>query len=292
MTPKLLLSSLSLCACAALTACGGGEDMATLRLQLSGLEDLGASAVYEGWIVVDGTPVSTGRFSVSSTGKLSQSDFMVPLAQADRATAFVLTIEPATGDVPAASEQHLMGGDFNAGRTSATLSIGHAAAFGTDFSTARGSFFLATPTSAATDDNDQGIWFIDASSGTMQASLSLPTLPKGWVYEGWVVVNGQAKSTGRFSSATGADSDGGGASAGPLGAPPFPGQDFINPATKLPGGMAVISIEPQPDNSPSPFLLKPLLNASIGAGVGGANPQTLTNQARSNAPTGTVSVIR
>lgn len=293
MTRKLWTSLTLIAAAAALSACGGGDDGdATLRVQFNGLEDLGASAVYEGWIMVDGAPVTTGRFSINSAGKPSQTDFIISRAQADRATAFVLTIEPATGDVPAASNQHVLAGDFNSARTSASLTIGHAAAFGNNFSSARGSFFLATPTSASTTDDDQGIWFIDPSSGTMQPSLTLPTLPNGWVYEGWVVVNGKPVSTGRFSTAMGADSDAGGAAAGPLAAPPFPGQDFINPATKLPGGMAVISIEPQPDNSPAPFALKPLINTNIANLVGGANPQTLTNQAASNAPTGAISIIR
>ncbi|WP_396268559.1 hypothetical protein [Ideonella sp.] len=106
------------------------------------------------------------------------------------------------------------------------------------------------------------------------------------------MVDGAPVTTGRFSSAMGANSDSGGAAAGLLAAPPFPGQDFINPATKLPGGMAVISIEPQHDNSPAPFALKPLINTNIANLVGGANPQTLTNQAASNAPTGTISIIR
>ncbi|MDZ7814054.1 MAG: hypothetical protein U5L74_13525, partial [Ideonella sp.] len=156
MTRKLLTSLSLMAAAAALTACGGGDDGdATLRVQFKGLEDLGATSVYEGWIMVDGAPVTTGRFSINSAGQPSQTDFIIPRAQADRATAFVLTIEPATGDVPAASNQHILAGDFNSARTSAPLTIGHAAALGNDFSSARGSFFLATPTSAATDDNDQ-----------------------------------------------------------------------------------------------------------------------------------------
>jgi hypothetical protein len=54
--------------------------------------------------------------------------------------------------------------------------------------------------------------------------------------------------------------------SGPLPGPPFPGEDFIINApagltfpTNLSGGMAVISVEPYPDNSPAPFLLKPLV---------------------------------
>ena len=47
--------------------------------------------------------------------------------------------------------------------------------------------------------------------------------------------------------------------------PPFPGEDFLVNAptglvfpTDLAGGTAVISIEPEPDDSAAPFTLKPL----------------------------------
>ena len=55
-----------------------------------------------------------------------------------------------------------------------------------------------------------------------------------------------------------ADSDLGGPTAGPNSTPPFPGQDFINPARILNNGnyRVVISIEPVPDFDPAPFTLK------------------------------------
>jgi hypothetical protein len=168
--------------------------------------------------------------------------------------------------------------------------VGHAAALGNDFTNAAGKFFLATPTNPGTD--DQGIWWINPSSGSMQAGLGLPTLPAGWVYEGWVVVDGKPTTTGRFTSVTGADSDGAGPTKGAGAAPLFPGQDFINPAKKLPGGMAVISIEPEPDNSAAPFLLKPLLTNPISNATGPSNLQTMVNQASKVNPKGTVTIVR
>ena len=48
----------------------------------------------------------------------------------------------------------------------------------------------------------------------------------------------------------GADSDAGGPTAGPRSTPPFPGQDFIMPPVSLIGYQAVVSIEPDPDDSP------------------------------------------
>lgn len=93
-------------AAAALAACRGGDDAPILRLQLTGLEDLGKDAVYEGWLVINGAPVTSGRFSVDAAGKLSQTDFPITAEQAAAATAFVLTIEPAAGDAPAPTDTH------------------------------------------------------------------------------------------------------------------------------------------------------------------------------------------
>ena len=279
---------------AAMAACGGGSNTPVLKLNLTGLEDLGKTAVYEGWLLVNGAPVSSGRFSVDGAGKLSQTDFPITTAQADAATAFVLTIEPAAGDVPAPTDTHLLAGDFNANKTAATVSINHPAALGTNFSSALGKFFLATPTTGTETDDAQGIWFMEVVNGVARAGLTLPALPaKGWVYEGWVVVGGKPISTGRFKTAAGADSDGAGPAAGPLAAPPFPGQDFITPPLNLPGGMAVVSVEPEVDNSPAPFTLKPLAGA-INNRLGPANGQTMTNTAADGKtlPGGSVTITR
>ena len=260
----------------------------TLSLSFDGLPDLGPDFVYEGWILVDDAPVTTGRFTVTD-GVLEPATFEVDAEQAAAASAFVLTIEPAVGDDPAPTDTHVLAGDLAAG--SASLTIGHAAALGDDFSGAAGTFLLATPTSEATDDDAQGIWYVDPSGDAPMASLTLPTLPAGWAYEGWVVdVSGDEPapvSTGTFLVFDAADSDGAGATAGPGDAPPFPGQDFIDPARDLTvDHMAVISIEPVPDDSPAPFQLKPLA-VGIGAGVGMANPHTFDLAIAGNTISGT-----
>ena len=224
---------------------------------------------------------------------MSQSRFVLPREDVDAATTYVLTIEPTNDTDPGPTKTHLVAGNFDAARTQAALSVAHPAALGNDFTSAAGKFFLATPTNNNPATDDQGIWWIDASSGRMEAGLSLPKLPEGWVYEGWVVVDGKPMTTGRFTSVTGADSDCAGPAAGTAAAAPlFPGQDFINPAKKLPGGMAVISIEPEQDNSPAPFLLKPLLTNPIGSSTGPSNGQTMLNQSSKLNPTGTVTIVR
>ncbi len=198
----------------------------TMRLSFAGLEDVGPDFVYENWLIVGGAPVSAGRFSVSAAGTPSATTFEIDQDDADRATAYVLTIEPAVGDDPAPSDVHLLGGDLNT-VGAARLTVDHAAALGTDFASAGGSYILETPTSAAADDYFRGVWFLDPAAGP-GPSLDLPPLPAGWVYEGWSVVDGVPYSTGKFVSAAGDDSDFGGDSAGPMPSPPFPGQDFVS----------------------------------------------------------------
>jgi hypothetical protein len=262
----------------------GGAASASLSVELSGLEELGDGSVYEGWLIVDGMPVTAGRFNVDGSDSY---EFDVAADDADNATAYVLTIEPMTGDDPAPSATHVLAGDIVDG--SASLSIGHAAALGTDFATMAGSYILNTPSTANdSNDYDQGIWWLEVTGNGPAASLTLPALPAGWVYEGWVVGQSGPISTGRFSVADAEDSDGKGAGAGPDGTPPFPGQDFITPAEMLAGYTVVISVEPMPDDSPMPFAIKPLIDPMIedmGIGVS----EMMTNMSANN-PAGTMTM--
>jgi hypothetical protein len=226
-----------------------------LSLDLTGLEDLGRSWTYEGWLIVDGAPVSTGVFAVDGEGMVSAYDFEVDAEQLATAELFVLTIEPVPDPDPAPSPVHILAGSFE--EDAAELSIAHPAALGTDFANAEGSsYILGIPSSGMSDDSyTSGIWF---------DGLNLPELPAGWIYEGWVVGMDGPVTTGRFASASGADGDGTGPTAGPNPGPAIPGQDFLNPAVYLTDGYAVvISVELDPDNSPDPFTLKPLVDMNV-----------------------------
>lgn len=278
----------ALCALALGCSDGGSGDDSTraLNLGFTGLEPLGADMVYEGWIIVDGAPVSTGRFSVDEDGNPDSNGAEIDAAMVDAAAAFVLTIEPAVGDDPGPSDIHILAGDLNGGV--ATLTVDHPAALATDFTAAAGQFILETPSSAAEDDSTQGIWWL-VPGDTFEPGLALPALPAGWAYEGWVVGPDGPVSTGRFTDPSGADSDLAGPAGGPDGdGPPFPGQDFIDPAVDLVGHAAVISVEPQPDNSPAPFTLKPLVTMSI-SDVAPPATQSMQNNAAATNPAGTAS---
>ncbi len=242
-----------------------GSTTKNITLNISGLEDLGSDFVYEGWIIVNSVPVSTGTF----TSTASSQTFVVDEGQLNSATRFVLTIEPVgeTGvDADKPSNSKLVAGDFSS--NTATVSIATVGDFTT--TTPSGKFFLRSPTDEATTNNnndESGIWFGTPDTPTL--FLTLPTLEVGWKYEGWVVVDGVGPlSTGTFTESNIAD-DNAGATGSFSGTentgPPLPGEDFFNNAPAgftfpldIRNRLIIISVEPFPDNSPSPFLLKPL----------------------------------
>lgn len=247
------------------SSCSSDDDNTTvgptnsdLVLNLSGLEGLGNDFVYEGWIMVDGSPISTGTFTSVSFPQT----FSVNAAQLANASTFVLSIEPAVDTDPAPAATKILAGDFMG--TSANVNSDGIVA---NFSASSGTYILATPTDMDDTNEDSGVWFLDNSSGTPMTGLDLPTLADGWVYEGWAVLDGTPISTGTFTDASMADDN---AATSPFkgdagNGPGFPGEDFLQNApagmmfpTDLRGATIVISVEPSPDNSPMPFTLKPL----------------------------------
>lgn len=242
-----------------------------IALQFTGLEPLASGFHYEGWAITSGGPVSTGKFNVASGGGLltlsgaaiAGGEFTAGI-DLDAATTIVITIEP-NGDVDAVpSATKILAGSLTSGN--ALLQISAPQALATNFAAAAGKFILATPTDGMNNNETSGLWFVDLVGGAPTVGLSLPALSAGWTYEGWAVIGGKPVSTGRFTSVSGADASA--RYSGTLAAPPFPGEDFLVNApagltfpTNLSGGMAVISVEPMPDDSPAPFTLKPLTRA-------------------------------
>ena len=234
----------------------------TLVLLNLKLEDVGEDFRYENWLIVDGSPVAAGTFSVNSDGDLSQIEFPIPAKTLDSATEYVLTIEPNPDSDPTPSKVHVFAGDFDG--FTAEVSLSHPKALGTNFSTAAGNYVLATPTDEDTTNENSGLWWLDNSNATKEAGLTLPTLPEGWEYEGWVVIDGVPVSTGKFTSVSGTDSTK--EFSGTTSGPQFPGEDFLMKAPEgltfpldLSGKTVVISVEPNPDTSPAPSPIKPLI---------------------------------
>lgn len=239
-----------------------------VTLSFQGLQDLGSSYVYEGWLADETGLHSVGTFAIDASGALRTSEFEVSEDDLWAAERFVVTIEPAGDQDPAPSDTRYLAGDFGvAGAISgdARLSPEHPDALGDDFGGVFGSYLLETPTTAGLiDDYANGIWFgIPGAPPHWGRLLSLRYLPDGWQYEGWVIAADSAVSIGRFRFVSEADSDGPGPAAGPDQAPDYPGQDFIDPAMDLDGCGVMITIEPEPDNGPGPFTMVVLADSEI-----------------------------
>ncbi|MFD2528669.1 MULTISPECIES: anti-sigma factor [Polaribacter] len=250
-------------------ACSDNENEPTtgnLTVNLSGLEELGADFVYEGWLIVNGSPVSTGTF----TSVNFPQSYTVDLADLQDATKFVLSIEPAVDSDPAPAATKILAGDFS-GNSASVNSDNIVVDASGDLKTlgeSYGKYILATPTDDDDTNEASGVWFLDNSDApTVTAGLGLPALTDGWKYEGWVVINGTPVSTGTFLTGSGADDN---AATSPFkgtlnNGPGYPGEDYVMGSaagvdfpTDLKGATIVISVEPSPDNSSAPFTLKPL----------------------------------
>jgi len=243
----------------------GAQDSSTYSIQLSfqNLADPGQDH-YEGWLIVDGQPKSTGKFTMDNGNIMDLdgkpiSNFTVNF-DASSATKFVLTLEPMgdTDSTPAAIKP--VAGMISDNMANLKQNTG------VDFSSGiSGDYILATPTNGANTNENSGIWWLDPSGGTKNTSLNLPDLSgTDWIYEGWVVVDGMPITSGTFDNGSMADNSAPYSADQP--SPPFPGEDYLmNPPsgitfpTDLSGGKAVISIEPRMDNSPAPFQFKPLV---------------------------------
>ena len=107
------------------TSCDNDDDnlpsKKNLTINITGLEALGSDYVYEGWVIVNGAPISTGTFTEVNSGQT----FSVDAVQLDAATKFVLSIEPAGETGTAAvtpADTKLVVGDFSG--NSAVVSVG------------------------------------------------------------------------------------------------------------------------------------------------------------------------
>jgi len=206
-----------------------------------------------------------------------------PFSSLQRAELFYLTVERKivandSGLVP--SDRKLLSGTFS--YASSNLSIVDNAA---NFENLSGYYNLTTPTDGPNSNELSGVWFIDSASTNPVSGLKkLPELYAGWVYEGWIDINGQLVSTGRILDANEADLFSG--YSGTLAGFEFPGEDLLNSApsgltfpTDLSNAKVYISIEYKDGrtNGSSPFII--VLEGTVPAS---AQSNVTYNLSRSN----------
>jgi|GEM_PF-4793788 len=199
-----------------------------LKIEISGLKNINDNGVYEGWLITPEGPISTGKFSVNDDGEPSQEIFLVGTNTVNNATKFTLTIEPIEDKNIEPSTTKILTGDFS--NKAAILSTAGNITSENDFSDITGEFILATPSTSDKSDESKGVWFLNNSVKPPTTSLKLPKLKAGWIYEGWVIIEEEAISTGKFSKLNEADYKN--EYKGPEKLPPFPGEDFVKGVLK------------------------------------------------------------
>ena len=309
-----------------LGSCSGGGSIGRIvfELALSGVTDLGVQrGHYEGWAVVNGLPVSTGKFIVDGAfsparvtnlnghrvyGTVAGATFgpaATGLGSAfpfiTSATHFFVTIEPEGDADGAPSGNVIIAGEIIG--ESGALSFAGDLAVGTpansDLSVASGDCSLINPTGGGIDAN--GVWFSAQAAVPGSTGISLSPAAGSWTYEGWVIdpgtgdrhSTGKFRATGRFDIDAQAAPTRGVASIGLL----DPGQDFVNAATigatqatdLVDGSWRVfITVEPSADNAAGPFPLRifdaDIPTTAIDPGNGSAAEDVDLNDLSMNLP--------
>jgi hypothetical protein len=276
MSGRTFLVLATACVAGALVASSGAARVQSnfpVHLSTQKLAPLQGS-VYEVWVIDGRRKLSAGKFNVNAAGKLvtpaGRPPSIVSSVDPSRADAIAVTIEPSPDASRAPSTIVVLMGKPGAqtAKLRFPVNLGHVS----------GSFLLATPTDADTTNETAGVWFLRVAGG-MKPSLNLPQLPAaGWVWEGWGVTQETPLTTGRFTSARGADRSA--PFSGPKAGPAFPGEDFLRnlpagvsaPASLSDGSsMIVLTLEPdlrgKDPTGKRPFSIKPLVGAIL-AGTG------------------------
>ncbi len=277
----------------ALLGCGGDGPItgpngsSTITLSLTGLRPLGEGLNYQAWLISGtpsepwGSPVvifdidEEGRMLDPAADTVLTGPFPGRLDPPD-VLGVAVSLEASDTLLSYSSYTFLLGGDLVQG--SATLTTEHWIAFDHSLDNSSGRFVLGTPTDEDEGNELAGVWFMDTGAIPTGPGLNLPEAPEGWIYEGWVSLEGVDLSTGKFLGPVGADSSNlyGGASPGPA----FPGEDFL---TGAPAGLTFppdlseagvfVTMEPWKEldvGSDGPFPLR-LLEGGVPVG---ATPQT------------------
>ena len=285
-----------------ITDVGGSS---TVTISVNGLEPITGGLNYQAWLV-HGTGGSTYGFPLVIFNIDDQGRMVDPVAdtvltgpyQADvdpgEVQGIAISLELSNQLLEFSSFTFILSGELSQGTVNLTAEDFFA--LNRDFSDVTGKFGLFTPTDDDPGNEFSGVWFVDPSTSPVQPGLFLPQSPNGWVYEGWVEVDGKAVSTGKFEWAV--DSDSTSYYSGPLEAPTFPGEDFLfNPPQgvtfplDLAGATVFISLEPfhQWDVYPEdPFYLR-ILQTQVPANPVASAPYQMT-LLRSQLPTGTATV--
>jgi len=258
-----------------------------IELNISNLKPLADTLVYAGWIttnsdssfrIFESNVNQSGVITVSTTNEFGGLQ---------KAQQFKVTVEKAgiPDSLATPGSTVILSGRFTLG--AAQLKTGD----GVNFSSSSGAYTITTPTDTL-DNNLSGVWFTGLSDGSV-AGLNLPVLHEGWTYEGWVVLNNDTLSTGKFTDPEAADDFSGYSGSAP--GFPFPGEDFlVNPPAgltfpvDLSNAKVMVTLEFISNNLTPPFLFT-IFEGTVPAGVQG-NSTHAFQRLDAQVPSGVVSI--
>jgi hypothetical protein len=211
------------------------DDSRGVSQTFDGLPSLADGYAYEAWIAVGGTPVSAGQFTIDDDGE--------PVAHGDTpanqdfagATSVTITIV-GPSETASAVARPVLGGVFVDGEARLTT----------------GSLSGLRPDAEGVD----GLYTLGEGGGAV-LTFRLTRLPPGWVYEAWLVRGDEPTSLGRFGE-------------GHLGDETLGQHRIASEGLDLRGGTLLLTAEPHPDDSPTPFpihVLEGRVRASADADV-------------------------
>lgn len=172
---------------------------------------------------------------VEGTNKPFLNNKAAKLNKPDRnlneAVSAAISIELENDPDPTTPNRIFMSGELTNGV--ASLELSGADALNLDLSdplVISGEFVLGTPSDSIDNNDESGVWFVDAPFGQAQnPGLHLPMLPAGFKFEAWVATQSETVciSTGQFKRADSMDYNGKGPNGGGASTPNVPGEDLV-----------------------------------------------------------------
>lgn len=196
-----------------------------VSLVLTNMAELPVDKQYAVWGVINSTPLLIGTFKmegervVPTLGTHYEDGEFLTATDVSAAGEVYITVEHAatTPSHPTSARYLTSNVEEGIGALSSSLR---------DLDGFRGEYILASPTDTSDTNETSGVWFMHRNEdGTYSAALSLPELPDGWNYQGWVRHEGRVLTTGTFRQ--GNMQDGFALYGGDVPGPAFPGEDFL-----------------------------------------------------------------
>lgn len=202
-------------------------DSSTIEINITNLPVIPDSMTFAAWVEhdTDLDPTLIMASDAQNGNLYHRSEQPLRLLQLTQTFWLSIEHESVSDDsVFSPGSDRILSGRFTQGNCN--LSVAEAV---NNFNNVTIEYNLLTPTDGPGTNETSGIWFVEIdTSGLFNPLSDLPALFPGWIYEGWVEVNGTYLSTGRFSSPAGADMRN--AYGGSQSGIPFPGEDFLENA--------------------------------------------------------------